>query len=136
MQPVGWINGARALALIVGLIAAVSCATQKSHTLSKDGVLPLPHNSQIETSSAIEDEEPGVGTKTQVQAALSKLPLYFIENRGQLDARVAYYLQGRDTAVYFAAAGLTFALTGPEPGAPAARDAPVGSLVASGGVQA
>jgi hypothetical protein len=127
MQPVGWINGARALALIVGLHAAASCATQKSPTLSQDGVLPLPHNSQIETSSAV--KEPGVGAKTQVQAALSKLPLYFIENRGQLDARVAYYLQGRDTAVYFTATGLTFTLTGPEPGAPAPETPQPGALL-------
>ncbi|MBI3799874.1 MAG: SBBP repeat-containing protein [Deltaproteobacteria bacterium] len=127
MQPVGCINGARALALIVGLIAVASCATQKSHTLSNDGLLPLPRNSQIETSAAV--EEPGVGTKTQVQAVLSKLPLYFIENRGQLDARVAYYLQGRDTAVYFTATGLTFALTGPEPGAPVPETPQPGALL-------
>ena len=39
------------------------------------------------------------------------MPLYFIENRGQLDPRVAYYVQGRDTAVYFTSRGVTFALT-------------------------
>ena len=49
----------------------------------------------------------------RVQTALGTLPLYFIANRGQLDERVAYYVQGRDTAVYFTAAGITFALTGP-----------------------
>ena len=88
MQPVGGINGARALVLLLGLTVAASWAMQKSHALSKEGVLPLPHNSQRETSSAV--EEPGGGTKTQVQAAFGKLPLYFIENRGQLDSRVAY----------------------------------------------
>jgi len=41
-----------------------------------------------------------------------KLPLYFVENRGQVDRQVAYYLQGRDTAVYFTAQGITFSLTG------------------------
>jgi hypothetical protein len=49
----------------------------------------------------------------RVQASWGKLPLYFIENRGQVDARVAYYVQGRSTAVYFTAEGVTFALTGP-----------------------
>ncbi len=51
------------------------------------------------------------GPRRQVVEALGKLPLYFVENRGQLDARVAYYIQGRDKAVYFTAAGVTFALT-------------------------
>jgi hypothetical protein len=46
---------------------------------------------------------------------LARTPLYFIENRGQLDRRVAYYLQGRDTAVYFTSRGVTFALTGAAP---------------------
>ncbi len=41
-----------------------------------------------------------------------KLPLYFIENQGQLDPRVAYYVQGRDTSVYCTSRGVTFALTG------------------------
>jgi hypothetical protein len=39
------------------------------------------------------------------------MPLYFIENRGQLDSRVVYYVQGRDTALYFTAEGMTLALT-------------------------
>jgi hypothetical protein len=34
-------------------------------------------------------------------ARLGGAPLAFIENHGQLDARVAYYLHGTETAVYF-----------------------------------
>ena len=49
---------------------------------------------------------------TQVSAAMRNLPFYFIENRGQLDARVAYYVQGRDTALFFSSEGVTFGLTG------------------------
>ena len=48
--------------------------------------------------------------------ALGKLPLYFVENQGQVDPRVAYYLQGGDTTVYFTPEGLTIALTGPAAG--------------------
>src|ERR1051326_1347062 len=44
--------------------------------------------------------------------AFGQLPLSFIENRGQLDAQVAYYLQGSDKTIYFTAEGLTFSLTG------------------------
>jgi len=39
------------------------------------------------------------------------MPLYFIENRGQLDSRVAYYVQGRDATLYFTAEGMTLVQT-------------------------
>src|SRR5262245_58581868 len=48
----------------------------------------------------------------EARALLGKLPLYFIENRGQEDDRVAYYVEGSDTAVYFTRTGVTFALAG------------------------
>src|SRR5713101_1268798 len=54
-------------------------------------------------------------TQARVQAVLSKLPLYFIENRGQVDARVAYYVQGKDTALYFTPEGVTWVLSTPPP---------------------
>jgi hypothetical protein len=38
--------------------------------------------------------------------------LYFIENRGQLDPQVSYYLQGRDKTLYFTSTGVTLALAG------------------------
>ncbi len=50
--------------------------------------------------------------KKKVQATLSQLPLYFIENRGQIsDKSVSYYLKGQGTTVYFTPDGVTFALT-------------------------
>jgi uncharacterized protein (TIGR03437 family) len=36
------------------------------------------------------------------------LPLYFVENRGQFDKRVSYYVPGRDKTIYFTSEGLTF----------------------------
>ena len=48
-----------------------------------------------------------------VELALLNLPLYFIENQGQLDQRVAYYVQGQDMSLYFTARGVTFAMSGP-----------------------
>src|SRR5262249_7291709 len=50
-------------------------------------------------------------TREGVRAMVSKLPLYFVENRGQEDGRVGYYVHGRDTAVYFTRTGVTFALS-------------------------
>ena len=45
-------------------------------------------------------------------AVFSDFPLYFVENRGQLAEGVAFYLEGRETSVYFTPQGLTYALTG------------------------
>ncbi|HEY1269005.1 MAG TPA: SBBP repeat-containing protein [Candidatus Binatia bacterium] len=39
------------------------------------------------------------------------MPLYFVENRGQVDARAAYYLHGKDKSLYFTSAGITFVLS-------------------------
>jgi beta-propeller repeat-containing protein len=41
-----------------------------------------------------------------------KLPLYFIENRGQVDERAEYYLHGKDKSIYFTPHGLVFSLSG------------------------
>lgn len=43
-------------------------------------------------------------------ASFGKLPLYFIENQGQMNERVSYYVQGSDKTIYFTAEGVTFAL--------------------------
>ncbi len=65
---------------------------------------PIP-NSQVPTAGVPE------ATKQQVLEDYGKLPLYFIENQGQLDPRVAYYIQGGDKSIYFTGSGVTFALT-------------------------
>ncbi len=44
-------------------------------------------------------------------AVFSDFPLYFVENRGQLAERVAFYLRGRETSVFFTPQGVTYALT-------------------------
>jgi hypothetical protein len=40
------------------------------------------------------------------------MPLYFIPNEGQVDARVAFYIQGKDKSISFSSDGLTYVLTG------------------------
>ncbi|MGQ9598478.1 MAG: hypothetical protein ACUVWZ_03575 [Anaerolineae bacterium] len=44
-----------------------------------------------------------------VQARMDwgQMPLYFIANQGQMDERVAYYVQGSDRALYFTPDGNT-----------------------------
>src|SRR5262245_52409134 len=48
---------------------------------------------------------------SHVLSQLGKLPLYFIENQGQLDQQVGYYVKGKDNSVYFTSDGVVFALT-------------------------
>src|SRR5262249_34096977 len=45
-------------------------------------------------------------------AAWGQLPVYFVENRGQADPRVAYYASPRGATAYFTADGVTLSLRG------------------------
>ncbi len=47
----------------------------------------------------------------QIQTTFGQMPLYFIENKGQVEEQVAYYVLGRDTNLYFTAQGITFTLS-------------------------
>jgi hypothetical protein len=51
----------------------------------------------------------------KAEADFGRMPLYFIANRGQMDDRVAYYIQGKDKTLFFTSEGVTFVLTKPEP---------------------
>jgi hypothetical protein len=53
-----------------------------------------------------------------VSTSLTRMPLYFIENQGQLDEQVAYYVQGQDKTLYFTPQGVTFVLHESAPSAP------------------
>jgi hypothetical protein len=50
--------------------------------------------------------------KAQIQTTFNNLPLYFIENKGQMDEEVAYYVKGADKILFFTSEGITFALSG------------------------
>lgn len=84
------------LSFVVVLLLALSEALESKPPLSSDPVRPIPPTEQ-----------------QTIEQNLAQLPLYFIENQGQLDEQVAYYIQGRDTSVYFTATGVTFAQTTP-----------------------
>src|SRR3982751_2323740 len=49
--------------------------------------------------------------RSKGRATLEKSPLLFVENRGRGDSQAAYYVQGRDTTIYFTPQGITFALS-------------------------
>jgi Beta-propeller repeat len=58
----------------------------------------------------VHDDARNSNAKVRLQQ-MDQMPLYFVENRGQLDSRVAFYLQGRDKSLYFTERGITFVLT-------------------------
>jgi len=53
------------------------------------------------------------GAPPEVPARSQKLPLYFVENQGQIDSPVAYYAQRQGFGVYFAADGVSFSFERP-----------------------
>jgi len=57
------------------------------------------------------DAEAETETNVRVLGRFGKLQLHFIENQGQADERVAYYLHGRDTSIYFTTESVVFALS-------------------------
>jgi hypothetical protein len=55
---------------------------------------------------------PGESAAANVDISYGKIPLHFIPNEGQVDGRVAYYVQGHNKTIYFTSEGLTFVLNG------------------------
>jgi hypothetical protein len=55
----------------------------------------------------------GQAATVQAQMDWGQMPLYFVANQGQMDGRVAYYVQGSDKTLYFTPEGVTFALASP-----------------------
>jgi hypothetical protein len=58
---------------------------------------------------------PALGSKDEasharVDWALKSQPISFVENRGQIDPGVAYYVEGMGTRLYFTSTGITFSV--------------------------
>jgi PKD repeat protein len=90
-------------------------------------LLLLPAQQQV--ARAVPSSEPTVvetreeaTAPSQVEATLAQFPLYFIENRGQVDPEVRYYIQGSDKTLYFTAQGVTYIMAAPS--TPPADDRP------------
>lgn len=56
---------------------------------------------------------PSVTPPSPPLARFGKLPVYFVRNNGQLPPPVAYYIQGRNTSVYFSPDSVTYSLRKP-----------------------
>jgi len=60
--------------------------------------------------SAVQPTEHGKATRTKVLKSYGKLPLSFIENKGQMDRVVSYYLKGRQGNICFTKEGMVYDL--------------------------
>lgn len=69
-----------------------------------------PGKSLQESGSPQAELPPASGGLASLRGAEVHWPLLFIPNRGQLDPRVAFYLQGGDKNIYFGPEGLTITM--------------------------
>ncbi|MEN3332353.1 MAG: hypothetical protein V7641_1718 [Blastocatellia bacterium] len=117
---------------LVGLVLAICSLT---HTLGLVGWSAGPRAAKREEKAArLTNREVTANAKASLAATFGNLPVSFIENRGQLDRRVAYYVEGSETAAYFTSTGVTFALlsdSGPAAPQHESKSLLVGSKAAS-----
>ena len=57
----------------------------------------------------------GQAVLSPLRPDFAKFPLSFVPNRGQIDDRAAFYVQGKDKTVFFASEGVSFVLTTDDP---------------------
>lgn len=90
----------RASVTLVGLAAFLTYCLGVPHPEITNAPNPQHHLSVSTTR---------IPAEANIRQALQQLPLYFIENKGQLNKRVKYYVQGATTTLYFERDGITFA---------------------------
>jgi len=102
------------LLLVFSLAAAVVAPVAMALMAPTTSPAPILSTSAAASVNPAEGPaQPDAATEAGVEEALMNLPLYFIENQGQMDERVAYYVQGSDMTLYFTTQGVTFAMSGP-----------------------
>ncbi|HEY6334143.1 MAG TPA: SBBP repeat-containing protein, partial [Blastocatellia bacterium] len=105
--------------LIVNLIAwsgragRISASNLRGTAAAPAGALP--------PASPLKDE----ASRARIDWTLGHQPVSFVENRGQIDPEVAYYVEGMGTRLYFTSKGVTFSIpqrkAGSDPGEPVNR---------------
>jgi hypothetical protein len=96
------LGGIRARFLMVASLAVLLALwlLGREHT---DGGRPKSRSPQRSSAPALQAAHGDAGgkeAKVRLQR-MDRMLLSFIENRGQLDSRVVFYLQGRDKTLYF-----------------------------------
>lgn len=79
-------------------------SAQAQPALSPTELLGLAHTVSAPKSNP-PLTQPDATIQSYLRTTFGQMPLYFIKNRGQLDERVAYYIQGSDKTLYFTAEG-------------------------------
>ena len=59
-------------------------------------------------STQVAAKNPSPTERLRMQYAYSRLPLYFVENRGQVGESVKYYQRGGSHTAYFTREGISF----------------------------
>jgi len=90
-------------------------AAEDEVLLPEDNISNVLNAETACTNTARDHEVSGTDT-VGITRSFGNLPLYFIENQGQLDENVDYYLKGADKTLYFTSEGITFVLTGKDNG--------------------
>ncbi|MEW6744607.1 MAG: hypothetical protein AB1486_17770 [Planctomycetota bacterium] len=100
--------------LFTGMVCpdgASSASDGRNVSLLPASAVELPTKSDGIASETCGPTRPVQGREPSLtMPAFAELPLYFIENRGQTDERVAYYVKGRDKTLHFTSEGVTFSL--------------------------
>lgn len=89
---------------VMVVIAGLACLFTVSTANQKQGL-------SAGTADSVSPLKPSV---VKLEADFGRMPLYFIANKGQLDERVDYYVQGRDKSLYFSPGSVTFVLASAE----------------------
>jgi len=76
------------------------------------GVAPAPPASAVAKPAAEAGKAADAEKNAQVVSAYGKLPLYFIQNDGQVDKKVKFYEKGSGHATYFTKDGVYLSLVG------------------------
>jgi len=100
--------------------------------VSRSGALPAPGpraHSAAPIAEVVDDPAEAGPAPAKAKRSFGQLPLYFVENQGQVDSQVDYYVQGSDKTIYFSPQGLTFALSGRvEPSLVEKKEAPARAM--------
>jgi hypothetical protein len=102
-----------AVVMLLANMPAQAPLNALNDTKATDPRVPSPSFVISSKVSPLASATTGPTPQAHIEQAFGKVPLYFVENQGQLDGRVAYYIQGNDKTIYFTPEGVTFALTAP-----------------------
>jgi len=100
------------LILLALIIPFCSVFTGVASAAGVDRPLPALASGEISPlTQKVKTTEPTEAQKAKVNKSYGKLPLYFIENKGQVDGQVSFYERGAGHATFFTKDGVVLSLT-------------------------